>query len=683
MSGKDKKKPGTKKSDIDDGDEALQAILLADSFRKRMAPTTYTTPKILLPLVNIPIIEYTLELLVQAGVKELFIVASSHAEKIQEYVLNSKSCKQFEVEVIVAPAVKSLGGALREVDSRGKIRSDFILVNGDTLSNIKLEPVLQAHKKRREEEKNKDAIMTLVFKTSLPQQRMATFPEDDICVAINPETNQLVHYQPMTKKGFQIDSTRFEAHPTVSVRYDLEYAHAAICSPEVLCLFTDEFDWQDLHTDYIPGVLYSEILSYQLFAYIVTEGYSGRLTSLHQYATVSMDVIRRWSYPLVPDVNLFCDTTYEYLHPGVYKEANVSLAQSCIIGMDTVIGSKTVVGEGAKIDRSVIGRSCVIGDGAVLEGCFLFANVKIGAGAILRDCLLADDVEVGEKAVIEKNCILGGNVKISSNVTVREGTRVTVAERPCDAGDDDDDFGDDDETVQDKVESKKTTDLELVGADGRGRKWEAGEDEQEALIAPLVMEKLFDSDNSDEEEDESDSEDEGGGACQSAASFEREVEDIVRRGVEEGVLPENISMEVNGRKFAHDKTFADCSCIIFVTILNTMTVTSSRKEAFANAVKLIKTWKPLLSKFARSVNDQKETMVALESFVSQPDWKGHKLMMPILKCCYDEDVFEEDAIFLWSEDAQGRSEESKGLVEECKALLDYLKEDEDEDEDED
>ena len=55
-----------------------------------MAPTTYTTPKILLPLVNstfivmpcnncdhaeVPIIEYTLELLVQAGVKELFIVA--------------------------------------------------------------------------------------------------------------------------------------------------------------------------------------------------------------------------------------------------------------------------------------------------------------------------------------------------------------------------------------------------------------------------------------------------------------------------------------------------------------------------------------------------------------------------------------------------------------------------------
>jgi hypothetical protein len=34
---------------------------------------------------------------------------------------------------------------------------------------------------------------------------------------------------------------------------------------------------------------------------------------------------------------------------------------------------------------------------------------------------------------------------------------------------------------------------------------------------------------------------------------ELQVEDIVRRGVMEGVNADNISMEVNGRKFAHDK----------------------------------------------------------------------------------------------------------------------------------
>ncbi len=170
-----KKKAG--KKDIDDGEEALQAILLADSFRKRMTPITYTTPKSLLPLVNVPILEYTLELLVSAGVKELFIVCCCHAEKIQEYVENSASCKQFQVSIIVAPACKSVGAAMREVDSRGKIRGDFILVNGDVVSNMKLEPALLAHKKRREEEKNKDAILTMVFKTVHPSHKTSLFPE--------------------------------------------------------------------------------------------------------------------------------------------------------------------------------------------------------------------------------------------------------------------------------------------------------------------------------------------------------------------------------------------------------------------------------------------------------------------------------------------------------------------------
>jgi hypothetical protein len=46
---------------------------------------------------------------------------------------------------------------------------------------------------------------------------------------------------------------------------------------------------------------------------------------------------------------------------------------------------------------------------------------------------------------------------------------------------------------------------------------------------------------------------------------EPQVEVIVRRGVEEGVNPDNISMEVNGRKFAHDKSFGDCAVVMFPT----------------------------------------------------------------------------------------------------------------------
>ena len=53
-------------------DQKLQAILLADSFQKAFRPVTWETPKVLLPLVNVPMLEYTIEFLAQNGVEEVF-----------------------------------------------------------------------------------------------------------------------------------------------------------------------------------------------------------------------------------------------------------------------------------------------------------------------------------------------------------------------------------------------------------------------------------------------------------------------------------------------------------------------------------------------------------------------------------------------------------------------------------
>jgi translation initiation factor eIF-2B subunit epsilon len=49
----------------------LQALLLADSFTQRFRPITVERPKALLPLANIPMIEYTLEWLSTNRVQEV------------------------------------------------------------------------------------------------------------------------------------------------------------------------------------------------------------------------------------------------------------------------------------------------------------------------------------------------------------------------------------------------------------------------------------------------------------------------------------------------------------------------------------------------------------------------------------------------------------------------------------
>jgi translation initiation factor eIF-2B subunit epsilon len=188
-------------------------------------------------------------------------------------------------------------------------------------STIKLSEALEAHKNRREKEKNKDAIMTMVMKASPPQQRSPMFEEDDMAVAINPETGQLVHFQSMRGKAFSVDPAQFEPHTSVAIRYDLDYTYICVCSPEVLCLFTDEFDWLDFHKDFVPGVLTSEILSYQIYTHVATSGYAGRVSCLNSYAAVTHDVLHRWTYPLVPEVMACLNSKSETLTPKLLPEA--------------------------------------------------------------------------------------------------------------------------------------------------------------------------------------------------------------------------------------------------------------------------------------------------------------------------------------------------------------------------
>lgn len=54
-----------------------------------------------------------------------------------------------KVMVLVSKQCSSAGEALREIFSKQIFASDFVLVFGDCVSNMRLDVVLQAHRDRR------------------------------------------------------------------------------------------------------------------------------------------------------------------------------------------------------------------------------------------------------------------------------------------------------------------------------------------------------------------------------------------------------------------------------------------------------------------------------------------------------------------------------------------------------
>ena len=64
--------------------------------------------------------------------------------------------------IVTAKETFSPGDAMRDIYTRGLLTTDFVLVSGDLVSNIRIDDVVRVHRERRKT--NKDAIMTIVVK---------------------------------------------------------------------------------------------------------------------------------------------------------------------------------------------------------------------------------------------------------------------------------------------------------------------------------------------------------------------------------------------------------------------------------------------------------------------------------------------------------------------------------------
>ena len=81
----------------------MQAVVLADSFASNFRPVTFQQPKVLMPLVNVPMLEYTCEFLAAGGMHEIFIFCCSHKEEVKRYIHESelKQAMRWIVPVLV------------------------------------------------------------------------------------------------------------------------------------------------------------------------------------------------------------------------------------------------------------------------------------------------------------------------------------------------------------------------------------------------------------------------------------------------------------------------------------------------------------------------------------------------------------------------------------------------------
>tara|TARA_R100000900_G_scaffold78960_2_gene62175 strand:+ start:801 stop:1487 length:687 start_codon:yes stop_codon:yes gene_type:complete len=122
----------------------VKAMILAAGLGKRMRPLTDHTPKPLLAVGGKPLLQYHLEALAQAGVREVIINTAYLAEKIEQFAGDGN---RFGLAIHYSrePEPLETGGAIyRALPLLGE--APFLLINGDVWTDFPLptltEPIL-------------------------------------------------------------------------------------------------------------------------------------------------------------------------------------------------------------------------------------------------------------------------------------------------------------------------------------------------------------------------------------------------------------------------------------------------------------------------------------------------------------------------------------------------------------
>ena len=156
--------------------KGMQAILFAESFNNKFKPMSCDRPKCLFPLANIPLLLYSLEFLAINNVTEAIIVSTKESRVFKPVIetikaAHSNKLNRLQITTFKLDKAKSVAAALREIheaQSQIKLKEDFIIMQGDVVSNARLQAAIDMHmgaKKSKSKDGGESAsvILTKIF----------------------------------------------------------------------------------------------------------------------------------------------------------------------------------------------------------------------------------------------------------------------------------------------------------------------------------------------------------------------------------------------------------------------------------------------------------------------------------------------------------------------------------------
>lgn len=364
----------------------MKAVIMAGGKGTRLRPLTCHIPKPMVPLLNRPCMEYSIELLREHGITQIGVTMQYMPEAIRGYFGDGRD---FGVELHYFDEESPLGTAGSVKNASAFLDERFVVISGDALTDFDLSRAIEFHTR-------KEALATIVLtRVDRPLE---------YGVVLTDEEGRIV---------------RFLEKPDWSeVFSDTVNTGIYVLEPEVL-------EWvgagkeQDFSNDLFPLLMGR---GEPLYGF-VSEGYWSDIGNMGQYRQAQFDML---------DGKVKAAIKGRQLYPGIYVGDNVTLpADAAEWSGPAYIGDHTVIEATARLDSyNVIGSGNRIARGSMLRQAVVWDHNHIAAhneitGATLCSRIrLYPDAVMAEGVVIGSHCTIGPKTQLLPHVKIWPHKRV-------------------------------------------------------------------------------------------------------------------------------------------------------------------------------------------------------------------------------------------------------------------
>ncbi|MBE3101168.1 MAG: NDP-sugar synthase, partial [Firmicutes bacterium] len=366
----------------------MKGIIMAGGEGSRLRPLTCDLPKPMVPVMNRPVMSYSIELLKKYRITDIGVTLQYLPEEIQDYFQNGTD---FGVHLNYFIEDSPLGTAGSVKNSGDFLDETFVVISGDALTDINLEKAIKFHK-------DNGSIATLILKrVEVPLE---------FGVVVTDEEGSIKRFLEKPNWG--------------EVFSDTVNTGIYILEPEVLDYFEagKKFDFSQ---DLFPLLLKDQR---PMFGYITNE-YWCDIGNSQTYLSAHYDMLSgRVNIPM----------------PGRKTDGDIWLGENVQIHKDAKLEGPCFIGDYSKIGKdvyigpyTVVGSNCSIDSGSSIKKSILWNHVVLGEKTAIRGAALCNKVDAANRVSVFEGAIIGDGcqlkegsvikplVKIWPNKTVDEG----------------------------------------------------------------------------------------------------------------------------------------------------------------------------------------------------------------------------------------------------------------------